>query len=397
MRLTENEQEILDGEQGEGKQKAMEILVALGNIYQAKQLFPVKSVQVAGVSYSNLGDAGLELIETWAEKGAKATVPSMLNPAGMDLEDYQKMGISQEFAEKQLRVIQAYKKIGIKPSCSCTPYLIGMKPEYGQHIAWSESSAVTYVNSVIGARTNREGGPSALAAAIIGKTPYYGFHLKENRTPQITVKVTTDLENSSDFGAFGCALGKKLEGKVPLIKNIIHMTPQDMKSLSASIVTYGGPPLFHIDGLTPEQKKGIFKEPQEKIIIDEEELKEAYDEIKDITDSIDLVFLGCPHCSLEELKKIADLLKDKKVEKETWIATARRTMKQAKRRGYIEPIEKSGAKITCDTCVAVAPLKGRFKSIATNSAKACYYSKGSNQLKTHIGSTEECIRIATGG
>jgi len=395
MFLTRDEQKILDGEEGEGRQKAMEILVALGKIYDAEKLFPVKSAQVAGVSYQNLGEAGLEFLEFMASTGAKAVVPAMLNPGGMDLRDWRKAGTSEDFARKQKKVIKAYATMKIKPTCTCTPYLAGHSPRYGQHVAWSESSAVTYVNSVIGARTNKEGGPSALAAAIIGKTPYYGLHLKKNRAPTILVKVKTDTEKVSDFGALGYCIGKTAPAQVPLITGIGHATNDELKSLSASIVTYGSAPLFHIEGITPEYEKKLFERPTDKIVVDEEELANAYKEMDD-GGKVDFVCIGCPHCSLDEIKKIAGLLKGKKVSVETWVTTSRKVKRWSDRKGYTSTIEKAGAKILCDTCMVVAPLKGRFRVMNTNSAKACYYGRGSNKFKTRLGSLEECIKTATG-
>ncbi|HEX9861678.1 MAG TPA: aconitase X, partial [Candidatus Bathyarchaeia archaeon] len=163
MYLPEKEKRMLDGEEGYAVKKSMEILVALGDIYGAERLIAVGSVQVAGVSYHNLGDAGLEFLNELAKDG-RVKVLTTLNPAGMDLENWRNLGITAEFAEKQNLVIDAFRKMGIITSCTCTPYLIGNLPRYGEHVAWSESSAVTFANSVIGAKTNREGGPSALAA-----------------------------------------------------------------------------------------------------------------------------------------------------------------------------------------------------------------------------------------
>src|SRR4030042_4379912 len=181
MRLTTEEEAMLAGKEGPAAAKAMEILFALGEIYGAEQLVPVVSVQVAGVSYGNLGQAGLDFLCEWADQGARVVVPATLNPAGMDLEAWQEMGIPEDYARRQLEIIGAYQAMGVTINCSCTPYLAGNVPEFGQHVAWSESSAVSYANSVLGARTNREGGPSALAAAITGRTPAYGLHLARNR------------------------------------------------------------------------------------------------------------------------------------------------------------------------------------------------------------------------
>jgi predicted aconitase len=199
MELTKQEQAMLDGKEGYAIRKSMEILTALGDIFGAKSLIKVGSVQVAGVSYHNLGDAGLEFLKELAVDG-RVKVLTTLNPAGMDLENWQQLGISPEFAEKQNLVIDAFKRMGILISCTCTPYLIGNLPLYGEHVAWSESSAVTFANSVLGARTNREGGPSALAAAFVGKTPCYGLHLDENRVPDVQVQVNAELVKLSDWG-----------------------------------------------------------------------------------------------------------------------------------------------------------------------------------------------------
>ena len=199
---------MLAGRDGYATQKSMQILVALGEIYGADRMIPVTSVQVAGVSYHNLGDAGLEYLENLANKGARARVKTTLNPAGMDLDNWRELGIDEEFAGKQERVIRAFLKMGITASCTCTPYLVGNEPSRGEHIAWSESSAVTYANSILGAYTNREGGPSALAAALTGRTPRYGMHLEENRKPQVHVKVADELATVPDYGTLGYSLGR---------------------------------------------------------------------------------------------------------------------------------------------------------------------------------------------
>ncbi|NIU39648.1 DUF521 domain-containing protein, partial [Candidatus Bathyarchaeota archaeon] len=278
MHLTKDEEQMLDGEQGYAIQKSMEILVALGRIYRAEKLIRVGSVQVAGVSYHNLGDAGLEFLNKLAKDG-KVKVLTTLNPAGMDLEDWRKLGISEEFAEKQNLVIEAFRKMGIVISCTCTPYLIGNLPTYGEHIAWSESSAVTFANSIIGARTNREGGPSALAAAFVGKTPYYGLHLEENRVPDTHVDVKAKLKTLSDYGALGYSIGKKVQNKIPYITGIEDADLDKLKTFCASVVTYGAKPLFYMKGITPGSEKQRL--PKESIIIQDTDIQEAYESIND--------------------------------------------------------------------------------------------------------------------
>jgi len=395
MYLTKEEERMLDGEEGYAVKKSMEILVALGDIYGAEKLISVGSVQVAGVSYHNLGDAGLEFLNELAKDG-KVKVLTTLNPAGMDLEDWKRLGISEEFAEKQNLVIDAFRKMGIIISCTCTPYLIGSLPTYGEHIAWSESSAVTFANSVIGAKTNREGGPSALAAAFVSKTPSYGLHLEENRVPDAHVDVRVNLKKLSDWGAVGYCIGKKVGNKIPYITGIKDVDFDELKSFCASVVTYGSKPLFFMKGITPGSEKHHL--PKEKIIIEDRDIKEAYESINDDVDAIDFVCIGCPHCSIKEVAEVARLLKNRSVSSNTefWVATSRLMKQLADKRGYTEIIENAGGKFACDTCMAVAPLKGRFRSVATTSAKGCYYSRH-NDMKTKLGSLEECIEAAVRG
>jgi predicted aconitase len=395
MYLTEKEERMLSGEEGYAVKKSMEILVALGNIYGAERLIKVGSVQVAGVSYHNLGDAGLEFLNELAKDG-RVKVLTTLNPAGMDLENWKNLGITAEFAEKQNLVIDAFRKMGIITSCTCTPYLIGNLPRYGEHVAWSESSAVTFANSVIGARTNREGGPSALAAAFVGKTPCYGLHLDENRVPDVHVYVTAELKKLSDWGALGYCIGKKAENKTPYITGIKDADVDELKSFCASVVTYGAKPLFYLQGVTPGSEK--YQPPKDKFAVDARDIEEAYRNINDEVSDIDFVCIGCPHCSIKEIAEIATLLKGRKISPNTefWVATSRTAKQLADTRGYTAVIENAGGKFACDTCMAVAPLKGRFKAIATTSAKGCYYSR-QNKMLTKMGGLEECIEAAVSG
>ncbi|TEU06850.1 DUF521 domain-containing protein, partial [Candidatus Bathyarchaeota archaeon] len=269
-------------------------------------------------------------------------------------------------------------------------------PTYGEHIAWSESSAVTFANSVIGAKTNREGGPSALAAAFVGKTPCYGLHLEENRVPDVHVDVRVNLKKLSDWGALGYCIGEKVGNKIPYITGVKDADLDELKSFCASVVTYGSKPLFYMQGITPGSEKHQL--PKERIIIEDRDIKKAYENINDDIDTIDFVCIGCPHCSIKEIAEVAKLLKNKRVSSNTefWVATSRLMKQLADKRGYTEIIENAGGKFACDTCMAVAPLKGRFKSVATTSAKGCYYSRH-NDMKTKLGSLEECIEAAVRG
>jgi predicted aconitase len=395
MRLEQEEKDMLEGKYGKAAKKSMEILNTLGEIFDAESMIAVLGVQIAGVSYANLGEAGLEYLNEMAEDG-KVRVLTTLNPAGMDRENWQELGIDKEFAKNQNRAIDAFAKMGIITTCSCTPYLIGNAPHYGQHIAWAESSAVCYSNSVIGARTNREGGPSALASALTGKTPNYGYHLEKNRHGQVLVKINAPIKGSDEFGVLGKIIGDKLVElgkKIPYITGIPSATVEELKSFCASVATYGGTALFHMEDITPEYNK--YPKPSDLVFeIDQNDLDIARAELIDEDIEIDFVSIGCPHASIHEIAKLANLLKGKRVKKEFWVTTARPTKKIADEAGYSKIIEDAGAKFAADTCCVVAPIKGRFKGIMVDSAKACYYGRAKNKFKVKIGSVEECVEEA---
>jgi len=398
MQLTPEEHAILTGEAGPAAQKAMRILETLGRIYGAERMLPINSVQISGVSYANLGEAGLAWLAEMAEGGGQAQVFTTLNPAGMDIENYHSLGISEEFAANQRRVLSAFEKMGVVTTCSCTPYLFGNLPHFGEHIAWAESSAVCYANSVLGARTNREGGPSALAAALTGRTPAYGYHLDQNRPPTLHVVVDAVIQNNPDFGALGKAIGDRMQSfsgnRVPLISGIEKATLENLKSLCASIATYGGTALFHIPGITPEADQ--YETPTKTLALKQSDLDLAKQSLTSATpDEVDFVSLGCPHLSLREIQRIARLLEGQRVTKEFWITTSRPIKGMADRMGYTAVIEAAGAKFATDTCCVVAPIEGRFKALATDSAKACYYAYAKNNFKTRLLSFDDVIREAT--
>jgi predicted aconitase len=397
MKLSPAENEIVAGARGPAVQKAMQILAALGDIYDAETMIPITSVQVAGVSYENLGDAGLEWLEEIAQGGGKARVTTTLNPAGMDIENWQALGIDADFAEKQKKVIDAFTRMGVIPTCTCTPYLAGNLPHYGEHLAWAESSAVCFANSVIGARTNREGGPSALAAALTGVTPAYGLHLDENRIPQLAIKVEAHLSETLHFGALGKVIGDLLQKQekktIPFIQGITEASLEVLKSFCASVATYGGLALFHMQGITPEA--GRYEPPAETVTVSQRDLDLAIQSLNDAVDvPVDFVSLGCPHLSIKEIARVAELLEGQHVRKEFWITTSRVTKKLSDLAGYSQIIEDSGAKFAVDTCCVVAPIKGRFQALATDSAKACYYAYAKNRFNTRFLPFDDVVKEA---
>ena len=365
MFLTKEEQEMCDGEYGETIRKSMDILVALGDIYGASGLVDITSAQVSGVSYKTIGDAGLEYLQDLARDGSgKATINASLNPPGTDLDNWEELGFPRDFAIKQNEIVDAYADLGISKTCTCTPYLVGNVPRFRDHVSWSESSAVAYVNSVIGARTNREGGPAALAAAIVGKTPLYGFHLDENRKANLVVNVSTELKGA-DFGALGYIIGKVVGGGVPYFKLQNVPNNNNLKTLGAALASSGSVALYHMENITPEYELAGEEDVEDIMFISDKEIAETRESLSTTDREIDLVCLGCPHASLEEIKEVASVVQGKTIKNKLWICTSVSVKATADRMGYTQIIESAGGNVVCDTCMVVAPI--------VNSAKAANY------------------------
>ncbi|WP_407431670.1 aconitase X catalytic domain-containing protein [Methanobrevibacter sp.] len=374
MFLTKKEEQMCDGEFGETIRKSMDILVALGDIYGASKLVDITSAQVSGVSYKTIGQAGLEYLEDLAsEEFEYSGINASLNPPGTDLDNWEALGFPKEFSIKQNQIVDAYGKLGISKTCTCTPYLVGNVPRFRDHVSWSESSAVAYVNSVIGARTNREGGPAALAAAIVGKTPLYGFHLKQNRRANLIVNVSTEL-SGADWGALGYIVGKTVGGGVPYFK--VKNTPNnnDLKTLGAALASSGSVALYHMENVTPEWDNADREEVEDYMFVDDKDILETRQKLTTTDREADLICLGCPHASLEEIKNVANIVNGKTIKNKLWICTSVSVKATADRMGYTEIIEAAGGNVVCDTCMVVAPIEDMgFEVIGVNSAKAANY------------------------
>jgi predicted aconitase len=394
MHLTNFEERMLSGENGEVLERMFRLLVRLGEIYGADRMIPINSSQVAGVSYKSIGDPGIEFLEDYASKNANVKVVTFLNPAGMDIEDWQKLNIPPSFAEKQLRIINAFKKMGIVVSATCTPYLAGNLPRFREHIAWSESSAISFSNSVIGARTNREGGPSALAAALCGVTPNYGLHLDENRKPQLLIEVNAKLGDSADFGALGYVVGKQVKNRIPYFRGIKDADTDQLKALGAAMAASGAVALYHVEDMTPEahlmETKGL-----EKLSVSDKDVNETFSKLTTGKEP-DIVILGCPHSSLKEIMMVSRKLEGKKLKKPLWICTSRMVKEAANRMGFTQTIEAAGGKVVADTCMVVSPIEDMgYKTTAVNSGKAANYLPGFCKQNVIFGRLDTILEKVT--
>jgi len=389
MYLTKEEERIYEGEEGWAYQIAMRILVKLGDLFEADRLIPIESAHVSGVSYKTIGDAAVEFLEALSKTGAKTKVTSTANPAGIDYNHLEEMVKLPRLHEKQSRIIELYRNMGINPILTCTPYYI-RRPKEDAHLAWAESSTVIYANSLLHSWTNREGGPSALASALIGKTPNYGIHKSENRQADVQVKVETVLRDEADFGALGIHTGRTLKDEIPFFEGLSRPEETQLKHLGSAMASTGMASLFYPCSSCPKSS-----ERPETISVDAKDLRNAFEGLSTTNEDPDMVYVGCPHCSFEEIKQIAQKIKGKKIKNNVklWICTSRYIRRKTE--NYIKIIEAAGGKVLSDTCAVVTWLKELGVDVLmTNSAKTAYYAPTMNNVETIFASLDRCIEAA---
>ncbi len=403
MYLSEEEQRMLDGKQGQGCKLAMEILVAVGEAFRAERMVPVKSGHTILSTYKGILDAGVEVLERFAGLGAKVSVPTTTDPAGMDLERWREFKVPEAYAGKQFRIVKAVNDLGLIPCWTCTPYLCGLLPQKGDHLAWTESSAVVFANSILGARSNRETAFIDLAAAICGRTPYHGLHVPENRRGNILVDVRMEKMTPEDYRIFGYFLGKRAGTRIPVITGLGKTAlVEDYIAMGAAAAASGGVALYHIAGVTPEAQTAeqAFggKTPEETFNFSEEERDLTKGEMCTAAGGdVEAVMVGCPHYSITDIKRVAELLDGKRVKDGVhfWIYTYKSVELLAERMGYKSIIEAAGATITSDTCMMISPTElWQFRTIMTDSGKFAYYAPSQVQSDVIFGSVQECVGAA---
>jgi len=398
MYLTREEKRILDGELGEGTQKALELLVAIGDAYDAEKMIPISRAHAA--SSGQEGD--LYFVELLASGGARCRVPTSTNPV-YDIKYFDSLfEVPKDEGEVARRVMEAYKRIGAILSWSCIPYMAENIPLYGETVAFSESSATPYVNSVIGAKTNREAAQSALAAGIIGKTPKYGLHIKENRRGTHLVKVETLLKDEFDYTLLGYYVGKRIGYGIPVLSGITRQpSTEEFINFCAMSNVSGAISMFYIPGLTVEAStvEEAFQgdTPKDKISVTDRDLKQACEELQTASGKIDFVMLGCPHYTLKQVEEAARLLNGKKIHKDVafWLCTSATTRLLAERNGYVNIIEKSGGHVVVDTCID-EPCWIAYKNQVgmTDSPKCAYYRRFKEAI---VGRRQDCVEAAVKG
>jgi predicted aconitase len=394
LHLTNEEERLLKGEYGQGTQKAMELLVAIGEAFDAERMIPVTRAHAA--SSGQEGD--LYFVEILAKGGALCKIPTTTNPIA-DFEYFQKViNIADQHEEASVawKTKNYYKQIGAIMSQSCIPYLAENIPEYGEHVAFSESSATPYVNSVIGALTNRESIQTALAAGVVGETPEYGLHLKENRKGTVLVKVEASLNDGYSYSLLGQYVGKKLSYGIPVFVGISKRPRIDQYvNLCAMMNVTGAIPMFHIPGVTVESKtvEDAFggNAREDKITVTDHELRETEQELQTATGDIDVVILGCPHYNLDQMGEVAGLLKGKRIRSSVsfWVNTSATTKVVAERSGYVSALEEAGAHVVVDTCIDMFCWNHFNKKTGMTDSPKCGYYRRFGPVR--VGNVAECV------
>ena len=417
MQLTDYEKRMLDGEMGPAEQVAMELLVQYGDALGAERLVEVQSVTggIGGSPQIRLFSKGKTMDEVFNEfklnTGASFKVPKLKAFAAsltntMDPKCWEIQRASRDAFEWGVRCEEYSKTIDMHCAFTCAPYLVGITPIFGEHCACMESSAISFCNSIIGARTNTEGLESTGVAAITRRIPYWGLHIKENRYARYQIQVETDITTSKDWGMLGYFLGRSVKEKVAVINGIQHHPDLiKMKHTCAAAASSGGVELFHIAGMTPEAHTLEMalngQKPLETYVYTDREKREMYELLNSgRSEDVDFVVIGCPHSNLEEVWTIVNCLDGQKIKDtcDLWIFVPSAIKHLADRQGYTEIIERAGGHVMTDTCPAMARVFPEgTRTAATNSAKQAHYFPSLTGIGTYYGSTEECIQAAITG
>lgn len=410
IELNEEQRAMLEGEQGRARQMAMRLLLDMAAAAGARELTPIRSAHLSGVSPLT-GGIGLRrfLARLAEDPDAQVAVPTTLNAAGCDPQRFAAMRITvPDFLEHSREIVARYEALGVRPTQSCIPYEWEGVVTDGR-AAWSESNAICFGNSYCGLLTNRESGLSALACALTGYAPDYGLLREEARRPNLDVTVTAALDDPADFSVLGDWIGKQLRpewslpyGPIPLIRGLSpDVTHDQKKALTAAAANYGCPMLY-VEGLDDAPAADF----QGRLTFDEAALRGRYDELRPRA-PVSLVTIGCPQASVGELRAVAALLKEKRVTADPaspgdppplWIFTSSANRAIAERTGLAAIIEESGALLLENTCPEVVPYDQSWvKHILTNSMKAEHYiTSGLNGIPTSVMPLSDCIAVATG-
>jgi predicted aconitase len=408
LRLAPDEEAMVAGRAGEAVRLAMRILVEMAGVARADRFLEVTSAHIDGGLYH--GGAGLDFAERLASSEARVSVPTTLNVSSLDLVHPDLYRGDPDTAAAARRLMDFYIEMGCRPSWTCAPYQLPERPSFGEHIAWAESNAIVFANSVLGARTERYGDFIDICAAIAGRVPDAGLHRNENRAGDVLFQLSgfSDRLLHSDvlYPVLGHLIGSEAGTSVPVIAGLPPDTGEDrLKALGAAAASSGAVALFHVVGVTPEAptRDAAFHgdEPRRTVDVTPTGLRGARDVLSTVSDGpLAAVSIGTPHASLAELEELADLLAGERVHADVdfYVSTGRGVLAEAENGDTAGRLKDAGVQIVVDTCTYVTPiLRPRPGAVMTNSAKWAYYAPGNIGVEVVFGSTEECVRSAVEG
>ncbi|MFY9314898.1 MAG: aconitase X [Burkholderiales bacterium] len=405
MELTPDEQAILGGGRGEAARRALQYQIEVGRFWGAKRFVPVTNVHMMG-DIEVMGDAGLAYLKEEAGLGARCAVATTTNARCMDFAHCERMGQDAGEAKKEKEIIATLRRMDVVTTDTCINYQTVYQPHLGEHVAWGDTGTVIYANSVFGARSNFEAGPAALAAALTGRTPAYGFHLDENRKGTFAVELKARLDDLADWGAVGKLVGESHQSyyAVPVFHGYHRVpTADELKHLGAALASYGSMAMFHFVGVTPEApESGDF--PSERISVGESDIDEVLKSYKLGDGDARLVVFSGPQQSLFEMKSLAALFAGRKVKAGgTCIVTTNSAiLKQSRDLGYAKTLEDAGVTILEGVCFYIlqnlSPMRerNRWTNMVSNSAKIVNII-GAHRFNTVLRRTADCVEIACSG
>ncbi|MGB9816052.1 MAG: aconitase X catalytic domain-containing protein [Desulfurococcaceae archaeon] len=390
MYLTLEQEKMLSGEYGWSVAKAMELLVRIGEALNAPRLIEVKHAHVSGVSYSNIGKYGLEFILDFYRSGGKARIYTTINPGCVDYSGYSSI-IDNKFIREQLQIDSAFIGMGFKPVFTCIPYYY-RPPISGEHLAWGESSAVIYANSIFGACTNREGGPIALAASITGYTYMAGLHLPENRVARVEVNFSPGTL-SIPIGAIGLWIGDHVK-TLPIIKGTNKMNYSNLKILLSSMAASGSHGLVVLEDITPRYTYSL--EVEDKIYVEKNMVEDYVGDEVTTSDNI-LGYIGCPHLHPFELLEIVHLVRKHGSIRRGKLLITVPIEYMSKFKHILHELKARGVDVAAGTCPVVSVFHGKYDVVVTNSGKAAFYLRKIHGVKTRIAEISEVVKLVSRG
>jgi predicted aconitase len=410
VKLTAEEKKMLRGERGQAAKEALELQIEVGKFFGARRFVPVSNVHMMG-DIEVMGDSGKAFLERMAGLEARCVRNTTTNARCFDFDHIDQLGQTRSEADKEARLIGCLRQIGVATTDTCINYQTLYQPHLGEHVAWGDTGTVIYANSVFGARSNFEAGPVALAAALTGRVPEYGFHLDLHRKGTLQVDLKTALDDLADWGAVGKIVGAAHQDyfAVPVFNGIKQRPSADqLKHLGAALASYGSMGMFHMVGVTPEAPtlKAAFggKRPKEILAIGKRDIERVYAGYEAHGNPLNLVVFSGPQQSLFEMKTLAALLEGRKVKSgsQLFVTTSNGVKSAAKKLGYLDAIETAGGIVLEGVCfyilhdIAEIRVRNGWSNLVTNSAKLANIIRA-HKFNTILRRTAACIEIACTG